>query len=66
MLQFTKRPIEMALGQTVQNEMEQGRKYFYGIRTKKNYRKAFPFLLRAARQGYVHASTWSVLLIETI
>jgi uncharacterized protein len=36
-------------------EMEQGRKYFYGIRTKKNYRKAYPLLLEAARQGFVHA-----------
>jgi hypothetical protein len=26
-------------------EMEEGRKYFYGIRTKTNYRKAFPLLL---------------------
>lgn len=40
---------------SVQNEMEQGRKYFYGLRIRKNYRKAFPLLLRAARQGYVHA-----------
>jgi TPR repeat protein len=36
-------------------EMEEGRKYFYGIRTKTNYRKAFPLLLHAARRGYVHA-----------
>ncbi len=36
-------------------EMEEGRKYFYGVRTKTNYRKAFPLLLAAARQGYVHA-----------
>lgn len=46
----------MALSQRVQNfEMEQGRRYFYGIRTRKNYRKAFPLLLLAARRGYVHA-----------
>src|SRR5271157_384181 len=46
----------MATGQHNQDyAMEQGRKYFYGIRTKKNYLKAFPLLLQAARDGYVHA-----------
>ena len=51
-----KRPIEMAARQRIQDSaMEQGRKYFYGIRTKKNYRKAFPLLLDAARHGSVHA-----------
>jgi TPR repeat protein len=42
----------------VRNEdsaMEQGRKYFYGIRTKKNYWRAFPLFLDAAQHGYVHA-----------
>jgi TPR repeat protein len=56
MIQFGKRPIEMAPGRRAQNsEMEEGRKYFCGIRTKRNYPKAFPLLLRATRQGYVHA-----------
>jgi TPR repeat protein len=46
----------MARAQSVRHfEMEQGRKFFYGIRTRTNYRKAFPLLLEAARQGYVHA-----------
>jgi uncharacterized protein len=35
--------------------MEQGRKYFYGIRTRTNFRKGFPLILEAARQGHVHA-----------
>ena len=36
-------------------ELEEGRKYFYGIGRKTNYSKAFPLLLAAARRGYVHA-----------
>lgn len=36
-------------------QWSRGRKYFYGIRAKKNYRKAFPLLLHAARQGFAHA-----------
>ena len=33
-----------------------GRQYFYGMgRRRRSYRKAFPYLLQAARAGYVHS-----------
>ncbi len=32
-----------------------GQQYFYGISKQKNYRKAFPYLLEAASDGYIHA-----------
>jgi uncharacterized protein len=32
-----------------------GQNFFYGISVRKNYRKAFPYLLDAAARGYVHA-----------
>jgi len=32
-----------------------GRRLFYGIRCPKNFRKAFPYLLQAAKAGYVHS-----------
>ena len=55
-VQFSTRSLQMALTRRAEHfEMEEGRKYFYGIRTKTNYRKAFPLLLAAARRGYVHA-----------
>jgi len=38
---------------------ELGRALFYGIRRKRNYRKAFPLLLQAAKEGYVH---WQYLV----
>src|SRR5580704_8330435 len=47
---------QMAPTRTAQHlDVEEGRKYFYGIRRKTNYRKAFPLLLAAAQEGYVHA-----------
>lgn len=36
------------------DQAELGRALFYGIRRKRNYRKAFPLLLRAAEEGRVH------------
>lgn len=32
-----------------------GQEFFYGISKRRNYRKAFPYLLDAAALGYVHA-----------
>jgi len=31
-----------------------GQRYFYGESGKRNYRKAFPYLLKAALEGDVH------------
>ncbi len=36
------------------SDSEIGQDYFYGSGTGKNYRKAFPYLLRAAEKGDVH------------
>jgi TPR repeat protein len=37
------------------NPSEIGQNLFYGISVRKNYRKAFPYLLDAAGLGFVHA-----------
>ena len=37
------------------NPSEIGQNFFYGISVRRNYRKAFPYLLDAAALGYVHA-----------
>src|ERR687892_68842 len=37
------------------NSSTLGQEFFYGISRQKNYRKAFPYLLDAAANGYVHA-----------
>jgi len=37
------------------NPSETGQNLFYGISVRRNYRKAFPYLLEAAEVGYVHA-----------
>src|SRR6185437_4646101 len=36
------------------NLAELGRELFYGIRRRRNYHKAFPLILQAARSGWVH------------
>jgi hypothetical protein len=65
-VQFSMRSVQMAHAPHAEHfELEEGHKYFYGIRTKTNYRKAFPLLLAAARQGYVTPSIWLDMRIET-
>ena len=40
---------------TVKNSSTIGQEFFYGISRRKNYKKAFPYLLDAAINRYIHA-----------
>ena len=57
----------MARAKSVRHfEMEQGRKYFYGIRTRTNYRKGFHSFLKPLARDMFTPSTWSGTHIETL
>ena len=49
--------LKEAMSKTVSDKeaSRRGRELFYGIQCRKNFRKAFPYLLQAANAGYVHS-----------
>lgn len=49
--------LSLGMSTTPPNEdpYEIGQNLFYGINVKRNYRKAFPYLLEAAYRGEIHA-----------